>query len=269
MVIEHFGLAMLPFGQRPDTRVFHKLLQHQLAYSSILKAIESPSAKVALSAPEGAGKTLFLRVLRSSFAHMTGASSPLFVGDTEMSSDALVDDLLAQVKSSVTSAASYQTKLDSITQQLHAVSRRTVILVDNLDRLPAELLAVIARVMERESDSERQVSLIYSKRNVNLNLSAHDTFFAPTATISLHYFDEQSTGKYLDFRLRKAGYSGTGLFSAEAATLLFNNTGGNPRSINTLANQALYVTADSGDHQVRAKHIERAIRKYDSESPIW
>ncbi len=42
MIAEHLGLAMLPFGHRPDTHVFHRLLEHQLAYSLILKAIESP-----------------------------------------------------------------------------------------------------------------------------------------------------------------------------------------------------------------------------------
>jgi MSHA biogenesis protein MshM len=269
VIAEHFGLAMLPFGQRPDTRVFHKLLQHQLAYSLILKAIKSPSAKIALSAPEGAGKTLFLRILRNAFANITGAAPPLFVCNKDISSGALVDDLLTQLRSPATTDLSYHTKLESIAQQLQTLGHRIIILVDDLDCMHAELLTVIKRVIEFVSGSDQQVALIYSIKNFNLNLSSHDGFFTPTTTTSLNYLDEHSTGKYLDFRIRKAGYSGTGLFSIEAVSRLFNNTSGNPRSINTLANQALFVAADSGDNMIRAEHIDRAIRRDDSESPIW
>ena len=149
------------------------------------------------------------------------------------------------------------------------MGHRIIILVDDLDCMHAELLTVIKRVIEFVSGSDKQVALIYSIKNLNLNLSSHDGFFTPTAMMSLNYLDEHSTGKYLDFWIRKAGYSGIGLFSIEAVSRLFTNTSGNPRSINTLANQALFVAADSGDNMIRAEYIDRAIRKYDSESPIW
>jgi type II secretory pathway predicted ATPase ExeA len=270
LIAKHFGLAKHPFGQRPDTRVFCKQLQHQQAYEAIVRATEGPFTKIALSAPEGAGKTLFLNILHKSFAKSVNTAPPLFVANSGASNDFLLSSLSAQLGIFPGSIVSRGSLLDTICHAILNRRGRNIILVDDLDLMPEESLATLKLLVELGGDSGRHLHLIYSeKKGYLLDADPLDAFFNPSLATSLQYLDPHGTDHYVTFRLRKAGYSGTGAFEPEAIALLASTTGGNPRFINTLANKALFIAAGSGDFGISADHINRAIRKYDSEAPMW
>ena len=186
LIAKHFGLAIHLFGQRPDTRVFCKQLQHQQAYEDIVRATERPLAKIARSAPEGAGKALFLNILHKSFAKRVSTAPPLFIANSGASNDFLLSSLSAQLGIFPGSVASRGSLLEAICQA--NLNRRgcNIILVDDLDLLPEESLATLKLPVEMGGDSGRHLQLIYSKKKGYL-LAADplDAFFKPSLATSL------------------------------------------------------------------------------------
>jgi len=141
---------------------------------------------------------------------------------------------------------------------------------EDIVRATERPLATLKLLVEMDGDSGRHLQLIYSKeKGYFLDADPLDPFFKPSLATSLQYLKLHDTDHYATFRLRQAGYSGTSAFEPEAIARLASTTGGNPRLINTLANKALFIAAGSGDFSIKADHIDRAIRNYDSEAPIW
>jgi hypothetical protein len=65
--------------------------------------------------------------------------------------------------------------------------------------------------------------------------------------------------KYLDFRMRAAGYRGPQVFSPRAARLLARASGGLTRRINILADKALLAAYSESSHAVTDRHVKAAI----------
>ena len=60
----------------------------------------------------------------------------------------------------------------------------------------------------------------------------------------------------LDYRIIKAGYSGSNPFAGKAIDLLFNGSKGIPRLINILAHKALMIPFRKGERVLTDKHIK-------------
>jgi septal ring-binding cell division protein DamX len=69
--------------------------------------------------------------------------------------------------------------------------------------------------------------------------------------------------RYIDFRMRAAGYRGPNVFSATAVRLIADASEGLTRRINILADKSLLAAFASNAHAVTVKEVRRAIR--DSE----
>jgi type II secretory pathway predicted ATPase ExeA len=82
----------------------------------------------------------------------------------------------------------------------------------------------------------------------------------------LNPLDEQETGKFIEFRLRQAGYSGErSLLTAEAVKRVYDHTQGYPRQIALLCHNAMQHLI-MGDHEVvTAGLIEQII----AQEKIW
>jgi|TARA_B110000483_G_scaffold163696_1_gene193897 MSHA biogenesis protein MshM len=92
-------------------------------------------------------------------------------------------------------------------------------------------------------------------RELNRDLS--DSF-------QLANLDRGDVEAYLDYRISKAGYSGSNLFAGKAIDLLFNGSKAIPRLINTLAHKALMIAFRKGERFLTGKHIELTLE--DSQS---
>lgn len=166
--------------------MFCKQLQHQQAYEDIVRATERSLAKIARSAPEGAGKALFLNILHKSFAKRVSTAPPLFIANSGASNDFLLSSLSAQLGIFPGSIASRGSLLDAICHANLNRRGRNIILVDDLDLLPEESLATLKLPVEMGGDSGRHLQLIYSKKKGYL-LAADplDAFFKPSLATSL------------------------------------------------------------------------------------
>src|SRR5690606_39855774 len=71
--------------------------------------------------------------------------------------------------------------------------------------------------------------------------------------------ERNQLARYLDSRLRAAGYKGSPLFSRSALQLLYRASGGVPRLINVLAHKAMLVAYGQASDLVRRSHMARAV----------
>src|SRR5437773_10047492 len=65
--------------------------------------------------------------------------------------------------------------------------------------------------------------------------------------------------KYLDFRMRAAGYRGPQAFAPRAARLLASASNGLTRRINILADKALLSAYSETSHSVTERHVKAAV----------
>jgi MSHA biogenesis protein MshM len=66
--------------------------------------------------------------------------------------------------------------------------------------------------------------------------------------------------RYVEQRLRVAGYSGDDLFSPPALRALHRHAAGTPRLVNILAHKALIVAFGEGRLQVAKHHVKSAAK---------
>jgi len=76
----------------------------------------------------------------------------------------------------------------------------------------------------------------------------------------LDSLERRDVEAYIDYRLLKAGYSGSDLFTEKAKDLLFHGSKEIPRLINILAHKALMIAFRKGDHALTEKHIGLAVK---------
>jgi len=72
------------------------------------------------------------------------------------------------------------------------------------------------------------------------------------------------TQTYIEFRLTKAGYNGSQLFTPSAIDAIFRASQGIPRVINILCHKAMMVAFGLGDQSIDSHHVVRAVNDTDS-----
>ncbi len=271
MYISHFGLAEAPFSITPDPRYLYMSERHREGLAHLLYGIRQPGGFVQLTGEVGTGKTTLCRCLLEQLPPGVDVALVLNPRLTTVEFLATVcDDLKIAYPAGTTSVkvlvdALYRALLDA-----HAQGRRTVLIIDEAQNLPADVLEQVRLLTNLETSAEKllQIILIGQPELIRLLQRRGLRQLAQRITARYHLlpFSRPDTCAYIRHRLQVAGGTDA-LFTPAAMRRVHRLSGGVPRLINVICDRALLGSYAHDRRRVDAAMVRRAGREVRGSIP--
>ena len=266
MFLEFYGLREQPFGVTPDPRFLYLSPAHREALASLYYGIESGRGFLALIAKPGMGKTTLLFQLLEKFR---GNARTAFLFQTQCSSREFMRFLLAELgfESQEQDFVQMHDEFNKLLLQEARAGRRFIIVVDEAQNLDASVLETIRLLSDFETPRAKLLQIILAGQPELADKLSKPKLAQLRQRISLlnglQPLSAEESAKYIQHRLRIAGYSGALLFAPAAMHAIAQFTEGIPRSINNLCFSALSLGCALRQRVIDLPVIEEVISDLD------
>lgn len=278
MYEQFFGLTQNPFMLVPDPRFLYMTAQHREALAGLAHSVSRRKGFAVVTGDAGTGKTTLLRTLLQSLAGDVCQFSML-VNPTLTRAEFLESILLDfGIKDLAYGKARQLVQLRDFLRQRYNNGLIAAILVDEAHELSSELLEEI-RLLTNFEESEGKFLQIVLAGQIELD----ETLETPglrqlkqriACRLKIYPLSASQLLSYLRFRWAQAG-AGTELpFGEDAIDYLGLFSGGIPRVINAICDNALLIAFAESSKEVRPEHIIEAAKdlalreaKCSTESP--
>ncbi|MFT5416738.1 MAG: general secretion pathway protein A [Gammaproteobacteria bacterium] len=254
MYKQFFGLKARPFSLLPDPTYLYLSPKHEVAMSILEYAVSADLALTVVSGEVGSGKTTIVRQLMRDLEESVTIG---LISNTHnaynrlMESVALSFGLPFKGKDKI---ELYQVFTDFLIEQ-YTAGRRTLLIVDEAQNLDIATLEEIRLLTNINADEHTLIQVLLVgqpelhdllKRNELRQLAQRIGVMA-----KLEPLNEKETANYIRHRLKLAG-GDPKIFHKNALRLVYWNSGGIPRVINTLCELALVYAYADRKHKVDA-----------------
>lgn len=244
MYSTYFGLAETPFRVTPDPRFLWYSEQHQEAKQKIMYHISQSAGPIYLLAQIGTGKTTIARRIMEEF-QADSTKKVVFVFAPKLTStNAFLRFVMEEFD--VKTERSYGKSLKNFEQFLieqYQQGISCVLLIDEAQNMTRDMLLLIQHLFNFSTNTEFLIQIaLFAQPELQGKLNRLKSLQSRMSIAKLKPFDLDKTREMMQFRWTVAG--GQALpFEDEALTTLYRITGGVPRAIVKLANEALIKTA--------------------------
>lgn len=267
MYLEHYGLAEAPFRITPHTDFFFAGANRGATLEALIYAITHDEGIVKISGEVGSGKTMLCRVLME---RLPESVVVVYLANPSLSRDdilyALADELGIEVLEQSRTATVMRTLQEHLVG-LYSEGKQVVALIDEAHAMPMETLEEIRLLSNLESNRHKLLQLVlFGQPELDETLARADMRQLReriTHNFRLEPLVREDIGRYLDFRMRAAGYHGPSVFDPAAIKLIAKASAGLTRRINILADKSLLSSFAAGVHQVGTREVKAAIKDSD------
>jgi general secretion pathway protein A len=265
MYESHFGLRRRPFRAIADPECYYPATTHEAAIAQLLQSIQDDEGLMVLSGSPGSGKTILCQNLIDRFpenvvsvflTHSHFGGLPGFL-------QAILYDL--GIPHEGKSEQELRLTLTGYILQNYEAGRKTVVIVDEAQNLPVELLEELRLFTNLEGRSGRafQAILVGQPRIL-------ETLKQPVAAavdhrslvrLQLEALAPDEAADYLFHHARQAGGRPEEIFADDAVSMLASETGGNPRRLNQAAHLALRLAHAAGGEQLDVEAAIEALER--------
>ena len=240
----YYGLTEEPFSIVPLTNFYYHNDQHDQAFMRLSRAVEGMRGLAVLVGDVGTGKTLLARRLLESLPEEEYEAAMLVVLHADVTGDWLVRRIAAQVGVGDTSGGKVDVigRLYSRLNEIAEEGRKAAILIDEAHMLRSpETLEEIRGLLNLELAESKLLSIVmFGMPELDRCLSSEPALKQRMAMrFQLKNFTKEVLTDYVRFRLFHAG-SDKSVFSAKALEGIYNLSGGNPRLVNVICDNALF-----------------------------
>lgn len=255
----YWGLAELPFENVPDPKFYFPTPMHEEALHRLLYGVQTRKGALMLTGEIGCGKTLLSRELS---LHLSGQQYDVaLIANPSFGVEDFLTEVLYQLGIEPT-----KTKV----KLLHLLNERlldnykrgkqTVVVIDEAQTIPDDQIFEELRLLLNFQLNDRFLLtlVLMGQPELNDRVMALKQF-AQRISIKYHlgYFTAPQTAEYIRFRL-KAAKCHKEIFGADALDMLFKQSGGVPRNINTLCDLCLLIGFMDRATVIDGKIVERA-----------
>ena len=262
-----FGLRERPFDLTPNPKFLVLTEIHREALRNLEYGIASRKGITLLIGEAGSGKTTLIRAAISTQPqriHCVHLYNPVLTRVEFV-------EMLARRFELGPNAASSKTallvELEQLLLRRRAAGEATVLIVDEAQSLPPDLLEEIRLLANIETDDEKLLCVVIAGQP-ELAARLNDRAFRQlkqrvALRCELRPLTLQETGAYLAGRIRAAGGQGAQVFTREAVTLIHERALGLPRTINVIADNALVTGFAAVQRPVTSQIILEVCRDFD------
>jgi len=271
MYEQFFGFRERPFDLTPNPRFVVMTAVHREALSNLEYGIASRKGITMLLGEAGTGKTT---VIRTAIERQPVRVWCVHVPNPALTRDEFVELLATKFGLSEQARASKAIllrELEALLLQRRAVDETTVLIIDEAQSLPHDLLEEIRLLANIETNEEKLLSVIIAGQpelSERLNdASLRQLKQRVALRCELGVLSLTATAAYLAGRIRAAGGVGAQVFTREAVTLIHERSKGIPRTINVLADNALLSAFALSERPVTRQTVLDVCRDFDLQEP--
>jgi len=262
-----FGLYERPFDLTPNPRYLVLTDGHREALSNLEYAISSRKGVTLLLGEAGTGKTTIIRTAierQPERVHCVHLQNPALHRTEFVEMLATRFGLSARAAESKTS---FLLELEALLASRSRSDESTVLVVDEAQSLPLELLEEIRLLANIETNEEKLLSVILAGQPElagRLNeRSLRQLKQRVALRCQLNPLTLQESCAYVAGRIRAAGGVGAQTFTREAVTLMHERAHGIPRTLNVIADNALVTAFATERRPVNSKVVLEVCRDLD------
>ena len=263
-----FGFRERPFDLTPNPRYLIMTEGHREALSSLEYAITSHKGITLLLGEAGSGKTTIIRTAlarQTATVHCVHVSNPALTRDEFIELLALRFELTPRARES---KAVFLIELEALLKHRHEAGESTLLIIDEAQSLSFELLEEIRLLANIETNDQKLLSLVIAGQP-ELALRLNDTSLRQlkqrvALRCELRPLTLPETLAYISGRIRAAGGVAPQVFTREAVALLHERSGGIPRAINVIADNALLTGFGRGESPINSRILEEVARDFQA-----
>jgi general secretion pathway protein A len=255
-------LEKKPFENTPNPEFLYLSESHREVLASLVYGINFAKGFVLVAGNVGTGKTTMiqalLRELNSNFV-VTHINNPR-AGFTEIIYR-LSKDLGLHFNNETNRLDSYydfRSKLEKIDKE----GKRTVLIIDEAHLLSEECLEDIRLLSNHETENRKLIQIVLVGQNEIYDILQKNSLKSLKQRVVINRIlsplDRKEVEKYIQHRLRIAGRQDM-LFDRRALFMIWEKSGGVPRVINHLCDNALMTGYALGSRKIGAKIIKEVI----------
>lgn len=266
MYLDHFGLNEPPFKITPHIEFFYQGANRGAILEGLLYAIQNGEGLIKVVGEVGAGKTMLSRV---AIERLPPTVHCILINTPSISREDILALLAEELGINITGQRHTSTirALQECLIERYATGHQVVLFIDEAHAMPQETLEEIRLLSNLESSTHKLLQIVlFGQPELDEMLARPDMRQLRervTHSFNLGPLHPEDVRKYLDFRLRAAGYKGPELFSPASTTRLAAASRGLTRRINILADKTLLAAFADSTHTPTEAHVDAAIR--DSE----
>ena len=272
MFLEFYGLKEQPFGVTPDPRFICPSKTHCKAYNSLSRGLEAGCGLLALIAKPGMGKTtLVFQLLKQ----LSQTSRPIFLFHTQCNSHGFLCHILRCLGTETAGldAVGMLERLKQVIVRERLAGRQLVLIIDECQNLDSSVLETVRLLSDFETPETKLIQIVLvGQTQLAANLSS-PCLASLRQRISilcrLEPLTREEIVRYIEHRLRIAGYRGAPLFTDGALEWILVRSEGIPRNINNLCLNALLGGYQAGRRQIDFDVVDKVLDDLDENPPKW
>jgi general secretion pathway protein A len=243
MYERYFGFRERPFDLAPDPRFLVLTESHAEALSTLEYGVSSRKGVTLLIGEAGVGKTT---LIRAALERQPERVRCIHLQNPVLSRAEFIEMLARRFNLSPQAAVSKTAllcELEDLLKQTRQAEETMLLVIDEAQSLPYELLEEVRLLANIESNSERLLSVILAGQPElagRLNDPALRQLKQRIALrCELRPLTRQETAGYIAGRIRAAGGVGADTFTREAVKEIHDRSGGIPRLVSVISDNAL------------------------------
>lgn len=266
MYEQHWGLSESPFDNTPNPRFLYYSKQHEEGLSRLLYAVERKRGAAILTGVFGCGKTVLAHGLLGRLnrnIYQIGLVTNPYLKSVELLR-AIVRQLgIENLPEKLTEMSSdyFLQLIEQVLMNNASDGKDTVIIIDEAHVIKDnEIFEELRLLMNFQLENKALFTLILMGQPELMDKIRQNKQFTQRIAIgySLSPLNEEETGHYVRHRIKVAGATQE-IFSPEALTAIFNNSGGIPRRINQICDMSLIAGFTSGAKAIDDKIVNDAV----------
>lgn len=258
----YFGFRETPFGVAPDPRFFYSSPPYLEGLAALVYGIRAKKGLMLLTGEVGTGKTILLRKL---MRQLDTTVKFIFISSSHITSYGLVDLMVQDLGL----ANKEKNRLEMIhelnaylTEQLKR-GQAVALLIDEGQSLSDDAMEGLCTLSNLETDQEKLLQIVLVGQPELAAKLGKSSLRRIKQRVAIHHrlYALQSIGEaddYIRHRLQIAGYDGPEIFNKEAVESIWYYSGGTPRLVNIICDNALGLACAASKRKVSAYMVMKS-----------
>jgi general secretion pathway protein A len=240
----YYGLREAPFELTPNPKYLFLTARHREALTSLEYGLFSAKGVTVLIGEAGTGKTTLLHAALGS--ERCRNVTCVYLNNPTLTREEFIETLSLRFGLSSHAGASKAALIDELERVLRerrASGQITALVMDEAQSFSDELLEEIRLLANTETSTEKLLPFVLAgqpelKDRLN-QAGLRQLKQRVTLRCEIGRFTQQETAAYIAHRIRTAGGEASRLFTREAVMLIHERSGGIPRTISVICDNAL------------------------------